>query len=149
MLSPPDQIIINCGPFRSRSQTHWHPHMLTPQRDRQEQRLKWQQSGSLQSMQFWSSLQSCIFQPLAFENLGTMNELCCDFICDLGNNIFSVTGKCLENQVSYPTNFCHNPAFQCHFIERKLSYWHRQTRLTAIPAVFRSAFNPPDLYYRG
>ena len=40
--------------------------------------------------------QSYIFQPLAFENVGTMNESCYDFICDLGNNIFSVTGDCLD-----------------------------------------------------
>ena len=43
--------------------------------------------------------QSCIFQPIAFENLGTMNESCYDFICDLGNNIFPVTdGDCLETR---------------------------------------------------
>jgi hypothetical protein len=40
--------------------------------------------------------QSHIFQPLAFENLGTMNDTCIDFINNLGNKISSVTGDCME-----------------------------------------------------
>jgi hypothetical protein len=41
-------------------------------------------------------VQSHIFQPLAFENLGTMNDTCIDFINKLGNKISSVTGDCME-----------------------------------------------------
>jgi hypothetical protein len=39
-----------------------------------------------------------IFQPLAFENLGTMNQSCYDFFCNLGNKISSVTGDCFESR---------------------------------------------------
>ena len=48
------------------------------------------------SAKYANLVQSYSFQPLAFENSGTMNESCFEFICDLGNKISSVTGDCLE-----------------------------------------------------
>ena len=83
------------------------------------------------------------FQPLAFENLRTMNESCFECICDPGNATSSVTGDCLEARFLLQRIWVTIQRFNAIYW-KTVSVWQRQTRLTAIPA-----FNPRDLNYRG
>jgi hypothetical protein len=50
------------------------------------------------------------FQPLAFENLGTMNESCYNFISNLGDiQNFYCHWRLLGSKISFPTTLSHNP----------------------------------------
>jgi len=52
-----------------------------------------------------------VFQLLAFENLGPMNESAIQFFSVFGQKISSMTGM----QIFIPASINIDPAFQCHF----------------------------------
>jgi hypothetical protein len=79
------------------------------------------------SAKYANLVQSYIVQSLAFENFGNMNESCFACTCNMGNQI-SRHWRLPGSQVSFPTIFSQNTAFQCHFIERH--FWDTPTNET-------------------